>query len=90
MRMETGRYASKMREWWRRFAYQTAKCSGLLYLIWPTFDFVAGNIQRSRKEMREPGNVTIGELDMESRTARLIVPGVDSRGVRLFVDAAVI
>jgi hypothetical protein len=60
----------------------------LLYLTWPTFDFVAGDIQRSRKEMREPGNVTVGDSDMESPTARLVVPGVDSRGVRLFVDAA--
>jgi hypothetical protein len=38
----------------------------LLYLTCPTFDFVAGDIQRVRDEMREPGNVTIGDLDMES------------------------
>lgn len=60
----------------------------LLYLIWPTFGFVAGDIQRVRKEMREPGNVSIGEVDMESPTARVVIPGVDPSGVRLFVDAA--
>ena len=60
----------------------------LLYLTCPTFDFVAGDIQRVRRDMREPGNVTIGDLDMESPTARLIVPGVDTGRVRLFVDAA--
>lgn len=60
----------------------------LLYLICRTFDFVAEDIRRTRKDMREPGSVTIGDLDLNSPTARLILPGVDSSGVRLFVDAA--
>lgn len=60
----------------------------LLYMIWPTFDFVAEDVRRTRQEMREQGNVTIGDLDMNSPTARLVVPGVDTSGVRLFVDAA--
>jgi hypothetical protein len=60
----------------------------LLYMVWPTFDFVAEDIRRTRQEMREPGNVTIGDLDLNSTTARLVVPGVDTSGVRLFVDAA--
>jgi hypothetical protein len=38
--------------------------------------------------MRKPGTVTIGDLDLNSPTARLVIRGVDSSGVRLFVDAA--
>lgn len=60
----------------------------LLYLTCPTFSFVAEDIRHTRQEMREPGTVSIGDLDLDSPTARLVVPGVDASGVRLFVDAA--
>lgn len=61
---------------------------GLLYMTCPAFPFVADDIHRTRQEMREPGSVTIGELDLASPTARLVIPGVDTSRVRLFVDAA--
>jgi hypothetical protein len=70
------------------FRLPSGEAFWLLYLTCPTFDFVAEDIRRTRKDMREPGTVAIGELDVNSPTARLIVPGVDPRGVRLFVDAA--
>jgi hypothetical protein len=60
----------------------------MLYLTCPTFDFVEEDIRRTRQEMREPATVAIGDLDLNSPTARLIVPGVDTSRVRLFVDAA--
>ena len=60
----------------------------LLYLSSPTFEFVADDIRRTRQQVREKGSVTIGDLDLNSSTASIVIPGVDPSGVRLFVDAA--
>jgi len=60
----------------------------LTYVTYPTFPNVAPDIEQQRTELRGPESLRFGELDYDSPSARLVVPGIDSNGVRVFTDAA--